>query len=208
VRVVLVRKRRNVAKNTKPKAKLAKNVRNLTNTVMRLIFLLLLLPYLPLSAQELDNSKPTQFIGTELSFSYRNKELFHGLNYTFNHSKFSVGAGIKLGVKSSYFQSALFPQLNLKFSYLPIQHTFYSSNKQLSFGPQIHVNTGIQRVATVHSYSDFLLGYDFSYGNKWRFVHSLNAGSYLEIFKDDNENSYSVKSLTYYLTFGIQYALN
>ena len=203
-----MRKRRNVAKNTKPKAKLAKNVRNLANTVMRLIFLLLLLPFRPLSAQEIDNSKPTQFIGTELSFSYRNKELFHGLNYTFNHSKFSVGAGIKLGVKSSYFQSALFPQLNLKFSYLPIQHTFSSSNKQLSFGPQILVNTGIQRVETVHSYSDFLLGYDFSYGNKWRFVHSLNAGSYLEIFKDDNENSYSVKSLTYYLTFGIQYALN
>jgi len=160
------------------------------------------------TAQTDKNLNRTHLIGSEISFSYRNKELFHGFNYALETHKFSLGAGIKFGVKSTYFQATIFPQLNLKFAYLPLKITPSNSNNQLSFGPQIQLNSGFQRVQTTHSYSDFLLGYEFSYGNKWRFFHSLSCGSYLELFKDYSSKIYKAQSLTYYLTFGLNYAIN
>jgi hypothetical protein len=147
-----------------------------------------------------------RLIGTEISYSYLAREVFHGFSYTQQFKKTAFCTGLNLGVKSSYSQGSMFPQFHFKFAYLPVIKQNSKTQNTLFFGPQIQLKSGIQRVSKLHSYSDLLIGYDFSFGQKWRFYHALSCGPYLEVFKNEYRQTYSVSSLNFYLTFGLNYA--
>lgn len=205
--VVRVRKRKNVVKNIKPKVKHVKNVRNSTNQVMRFIYLFFLFSISSLFSQTNERIQSTHLIGTEISFAYRTREVFHGFSYTQQFKKTAVTTGLNLGVKSTYSQRTIFPQIHFKFAYFPVAKQTSKTQNLLFFGPQIQLKSGLQRVSNLHSYSDLLIGYDFSYGKKWRFYHSLNFGPYIELFKDEKRQTFLINSINYYLTFGLNYAL-
>lgn len=203
---VPARKRKNVVKNIKQKENPVKNVRNLTNQVRQVIIAIFLFLFIQVSAQNRAVVQPKILIGTEMSFSYRSNEFFHGFNFSRISDHYSYGAGIKFGVKSTYFQSTIYPQLNLKFTYLPILQEDTDSKKIISFGPQFQLNRGIQRVLNFHSYTDLLVGYEFCFGGKFRFSHSFSFGPYFESFKDNQNKRNTISSLNYYLSFGLNYA--
>jgi len=204
--VVLVRKRKNVVRNTKQKENLVKNVRNLTSQVMRIFSFFFLFSISNIFSQVVESYQPTHQIGTEISFSYQIREIFHGFSYTQQFKKIALSTGLNLGVKSSYSQGAIFPQIHFKFAYLPLVKQNSKTQNTLFFGPQIQLKSAIQRVSKLHSYSDLLIGYDLSYGQKWRFYHALSCGPYLEVFKNDYRQTYYINSFNYYLTFGLNYA--
>lgn len=158
-------------------------------------------------SQSVENFEPTNFIGTEISLSYRTRELFHGISFTQIFKKSAVSLGLNLGVKSTYSQGSLFPQLQFKYAYLPIIKKDLKTQNTLLFGPQIQLKSGIQRVSRLHSYSDLLIGYGFYFGRKWQFTHSFGFGPYLEFFKNENRQIYSLSSINYCITFGLNYAL-
>jgi hypothetical protein len=158
-------------------------------------------------SQSVENIESYEFFGTEISFSYRTRELFHGISYTQIFKKSAFSTGLNLGVKSTYFQGSIFPQLQFKYAFFPVIKQDFKSKNTLLFGPQIQLKSGIQRVSRLHSYSDLLIGYDFYFGRKWQITHSVAFGPYLEIFKTDNRQIYSLSSINYCLTFGLNYAL-
>ncbi len=204
--VVLARKRKNVVRNTKQKENLVKNVRSLTSQVVRLVCLFFLFSLTNLFSQSNEKFIPTQLIGTEISFSYRTREVFHGFSFAQQYKKTAFSTGLNLGVKSSYSQGSIFPQIHFKFAYLPVVKQNSKTKNTLFFGPQIQLKSAIQRVSKLHSYSDLLIGYDLSYGQKWRFYHALSCGPYLEVFKNEYRQIYIMSSLNFYLTFGLNYA--
>jgi hypothetical protein len=159
-----------------------------------------------LISQSNEKAIPKQLIGTEISFSYRTREVFHGFTYTQQYKKTAFSTGLNLGVKSSYSQGTIFPQIHLKFAYFPVVKQNLKTQNTLFFGPQIQLKSAIQRVSKLHSSFDFLIGYDLSYGQKWRFYHTLSCGPYLEVFKNEYRQTYFVRSLNFYLTFGLSYA--
>jgi hypothetical protein len=173
---------------------------------MRLVYLFFLFPFSNLFSQSNEKSIPKQLIGTEISFSYRTREVFHGFTYTQQYKKTAFSTGLNLGVKSSFSQGTIFPQIHLKFAYLPVVKENSKTQNTLFFGPQIQLKSAIQRISKLHSYSDLLIGYDLSYGQKWRFYHTLSCGPYLEVFKNEYRQTNSVSSLNFYLTFGLSYA--
>lgn len=158
-------------------------------------------------SQPVENFEPRDFIGTEICFSYRTRELFHGITFTQIFKKSAVSMGLNIGVKSSYYQGSIFPQLQFKYAYLPIIKKDLKTQNTLQFGPQIQLKSGIQRVSRLHSYSDLLIGYDFYLGRKWQLSHSFGLGPYLEFFKNENRQIYSLSSINYCVTFGLNYAL-
>lgn len=172
---------------------------------MRLVCILFIFLISNLYSQS-NIKSPTQLIGTEISFSYRIREVFKGFSYTQQYKKTTFSTGLNLGLKSSFSQGSIFPQINFKFAYLPIVKQVLKTHKTLLFGPQVQLKSAIQRVSKLHSYSDLLIGYEFSYGQKWRFYHSLGFGPYLEIFKSDFEQTSYINSINFYLSFGLNYA--
>lgn len=203
---VLVRKRKNVVRNTKQKENLVKNVRNLTNQVMRIFSIFFLFSISNIFSQGVESYKPTHQIGTEVNFAYRTREVFHGFSYTQQYKKTAFCTGLNLGLKSSYSQGSIFPQIHFKFAYFPLVKQDLKTKKTLLFGPQIQLKSAIQRVSKLHSYFDLLIGYDLSYGRKWRFYHALSCGPYLEVFKNEYRQTNCINSINYYLTFGLNYA--
>ena len=73
-----------------------------------------------LFSQSNEKSIPTQLIGTEISFSYRTREVFHGFSYSQQYKKTTFSTGLNFGVKSTYSQGSIFPQIHFKLAYLPI----------------------------------------------------------------------------------------
>jgi hypothetical protein len=173
---------------------------------MRLVYLFFLFSISNFHSQSNKNHSSQRLIGTEISLSYRIREVFHGFSYTQQFKKIAISTGLNLGVKSTFSQGSIFPQIHFKLAYLPIIKKSSKSQNTLFFGPQIQLKSGIQRVSKLHYYSDLLIGYDFSFGQKWRFYHALNFGPYLEVFKNDNRQTYHISSINYYLTFGLNYA--
>jgi len=147
------------------------------------------------------------FITKEFNFSFRNFEIFHGFSYARKISPFQVVIGLRTGIKSSYFQQNLFPQLTTEIVYQPIKH-ISKKNNILLFGPSIQTSYSFQKVFTMHQFWNSSFGYNFSFGKRYRFVHTLNAGPLLEKFKGNNNQRVTASSLNYNISIGLMYAFN
>jgi len=176
--------------------------------VMRCILLIFIISYFQTYAQEQQPKKSIHLIGTEISFGLRNNEIFHGINYSLINKRFLFSSGINLGMKSSYFQRNIYPQLNLKSAYFLFPFIQKEIKSSFNLGPMLNVISGFQRIENIHSFTDILLGYELFVGKKIRFNHSLGAGLYIESFKDQFSNRQLLNALNFKLSIGINYAIN
>lgn len=169
---------------------------------MRTIILVFTFIYFNSFSQNLETKakKSLDLLSLTTSYSYLNYELFHGISYTHHFPLFSASFGLQTAVKTLYTAQKFFPETNCSLVYrLVNKHTF-------QFGPSLQYNMRNQKVKVWHLYNELLLGYSLFYGKRIQFFHTAGIGPFLETFKSDKNERYSIRSTNFNLKIGMSYA--
>lgn len=169
---------------------------------MRTIILVFTFIYFNSFSQNLETKakKSLDLLSLTTSYSYLNYELFHGISYTHHFPLFSASFGLQTAVKTLYTAQKFFPETNCSLVYrLVNKHTF-------QFGPSLQYNMRNQKVKVWHLYNELLLGYSLFYGKRIQFFHTAGVGPFLETFKSDKNERYSIRSTNFNLKIGMSYA--
>jgi hypothetical protein len=150
---------------------------------------------------------PKAFVTKEVTLSYSNAEIFHSLSITKIVSKFDVGIGVGLGIKSTYFQRCFMPIIKTEFVLNILKVENQKRKKQVYFGPLFQLNSAFQKIVTTHTFCAAQLGYRLMVGNKFRFYNSFTAGPLLESFRGEKKNRIDAWTWNTNFSIGLTYAL-
>jgi hypothetical protein len=186
-------KRRSVARSTRRKAIIARNVQSFkVRFVVSLIFIFTL------------SSSHAQSI--ELSGGFNRLDYQAGVGYGHRWHHFHLTSKLEFGVTSTFAQGRIMPRVSVGSSYFLVRKGL------LDFGPEIVYAYSRQKLTsnnnTAHSWNEIYAGYRLQVGRTIKFVHSINGGWINQSFYSTAlEKRVNFNSLGIYAQIGISYTL-
>lgn len=184
-------KRKSVARNTRRKAIIVRNVQSCSVRFSLIIFLTFLSFHS--NAQSIEVSGGFNRLDYQLGVAYGHR--WHDIHLT---SKF------EMGVTSSVAQGRFFPRVSVGTSYLFLKQGL------LDFGPEFVYAISRQRISsssnTAHLWNELYVGYRLQIGRTIKFVHTLNGGWINQSFYSEVVNRrVNYNSLGLYAQIGVSY---
>jgi hypothetical protein len=186
-------KRRSVAKNTRRKAPIVRNVQSYN--VRLVVSLSFVFTIFSVQAQSI-----------ELSGGFNRLDYQAGVAYGHRWHHFHLTSKLEFGVTSTFAQGRIMPRISVGSSYFLVRKGLFD------FGPEIVYAYSRQKLTsnnnTAHSWNEIYAGYRLQIGRTIKFVHSVNGGWINESFYNTAlEKRVNFNSLGIYAQIGISYTL-
>lgn len=187
----LTARKKSVAKNTRRKGRIVKNVPN--SSVRSFVLISFLFFCLNSNAQSI-----------EVSAGFNRLDYQTGIAYGHRWHDFHLTPKFEVGVTSTAGQQRFFPRLSVGTSYL------FLKKGLLDFGPEVVYAVSRQRLTisakTAHYWNELNVGYRLQVGRTVKFVHSLNGGWINESFYSEVvQRRVNYSSLGIYAQIGVSY---
>lgn len=186
-------RKRSAAKNSKAKERIVANALKFN---IRLILTALLFSNSYMSTGQSN--------GIQISAGLNRLDYLIGVGYSCQSNDFQIEGSIEMGASSTFKQGRINPRLGVGLAYLPIQKA------NIYFGPSLGYAYSFLQVNKVnhsyHHWHEFLFGYLFEYGDKWRITHKGMVSLMNERFKSQlTTNSVNYTNVGFYAQIGVKY---
>lgn len=113
-----------------------------------------------------------------LNVNYSRLDAFHGVEYTHAFKRYSIHAGLDVGVNRTYLQKRFFPRIITGFSYAAVQKEKFKLQPiiQYSYAPLLFNKEN----RTFAHYHELSTGIRWRYGKKWKIGQTLLVGALWE----------------------------
>ena len=129
-------------------------------------------------------------------------DIFFGVKYEKEVTKFNYLASFEVGVIKTFFQSRIFPRSTFGFSYAIIKKEHFSILPELSY------SFSVLKIDKKHFWNEYYVGYKAIFGNRIQFYQSTKIGLMNEIFQSELLNKrQSVNCFGYNIAIGLRYEI-
>jgi hypothetical protein len=146
------------------------------------------------------NSQSKRFISFQTCVN--KMDVFSGLNYEVEVSKFNYFASIETGIIKSVFQNRIFPRSTLGVNY------FLIKKEHFRLLPEISYSFSFLNIDVNHYWNEYYFGYKVLFGNRIQLFQSTKIGLMNEIFQSELlDKRQSVNCFGYNIAIGLRYEI-
>lgn len=160
--------------------------------------LILFLSFNSLSSFEQSNGT---YIETTLSFNIRFREIFNQFYFGKKYTNWKVNVGLGYGTNTLFNASKLFYSIPINFN-----RSFVIGNN-MQLGPLVNFSFSGFKSLVQHSVFSSQVGYEFTCGKRFKFIHRLSGGTNVEHYRG-NTRVWNLLMLNAEFSMGLRYDFN